>query len=65
MKVQVVPIRNDHARVAIRLVGIHRALDALGQAHRLDRRTEPPGRGFKEALEEGLDARENAHRGRS
>jgi len=57
--------RRGEIRVAVRLVRVHGALDPLGQAHGLDRSAQSAGRGLEESLEEGLDPRQDPHRGRS
>src|SRR5690606_27816126 len=64
MQVKVVVVRHQDPLVAKGLVGVHRTLDPLGQADRLDPSSEPTGRRLEQALQEGLDPREDAHRPR-
>jgi hypothetical protein len=64
VQVQLELVGDDDAAVAERLVRVHRALEALREADRLDARAEPAGWGLQEALEERLEAREDPHGGR-
>ena len=61
VEVEHVLVGDDHSNVTEGLVGVHGALDALGQRNRLQAGTQSTGGSLEEVLEEALDTLEAAH----